>query len=108
MLDRLSTIAMTRPSPVFISPEYTYAALPTRPVAINVECAVPATMFDDIGVNEYSAMVTKIPPGPIVVIPMPENSAIRTRSIWSGRSNGKFNMAGRSDRHGTRYPLSAS
>jgi hypothetical protein len=46
------------------------------PVAMNVELAVPATVLGSSSNKAKSAVVTKIPPGPIVVMQIPPISAI--------------------------------
>jgi len=43
---------------------------------------------DGIDVSEYRAIVTKIPPGPTVVIPIPETNAITTNATIRTPSNG--------------------
>ncbi|GAB7018525.1 hypothetical protein JCM18750_13860 [Halostagnicola bangensis] len=59
---------------------------------MKVACAVPATVPDESGVSEYKEIVTKIPPGPTVVIPTPERNATATSNMMSGKPNAKSNI----------------
>src|SRR5699024_2680902 len=76
-----STIAALTASQLLSSPDWRYPKLPAIPVAIKVALAVPATAPGLRGSNTKRAMVTKMPPGPMVVIQMPPMRAMNSRNI---------------------------